>query len=163
MTAVASSLTPIVHNDLTNTILRLPEKDFWDLVELRLNLPSSSQQSQIDANEHIEYWTEACLIEGLFLQLASTKQAISHNGKTITLYKYYHQALAMRKWIPIARPVPSFVVNTSDLSARIVAELKILDDPQIILKQAVGRIFENIDARQYHLSIAGVLEVVLVN
>jgi hypothetical protein len=57
--------------------------------------------------------------------------------------------------------VPVFVVNVSDLSARIVTKLKILDDPQIVLKQAVGRIFENIDFRQYHLSIGKVLEVVL--
>jgi hypothetical protein len=84
-----------------------------------------------------------------------------HDDKSITVYKYYQQALSLRKWIPIARPAPEFVVNISDLSARIVAELKILDDSQIVLKQAVGRIFENIDTCQYHLSIAQFLEVVL--
>jgi hypothetical protein len=38
-----------------------------------------------------------------------------HNAKNITVYKYYHQALALRKWIPIAKPAPEFVVNISDL------------------------------------------------
>jgi hypothetical protein len=161
MTAVASSVAPIVPDDLTDAILRLPEKDFWNLVSIRLNLPSQNLILVIDANEHIEYWTEACLTEELFLQLASTKQTVSHDDKSITVYKYYHQALTLRKWIPIARPVPAFVINISDLSARIVAELKILDDPRIVLKQAVGRIFENIDSRQYHLSIAQSLEVAL--
>ncbi|MFL6458811.1 MAG: hypothetical protein ACJ71G_17820 [Nitrososphaeraceae archaeon] len=47
------------------------------------------------------------------------------------------------------------------MSARIFAEPKILDDPQIVLKQAVGRISENVDSRQYHLAIAQSLEVVL--
>jgi hypothetical protein len=158
MTAIASSAAaPIDRRDLINAILELPEKDFWDLVRSRLNLPP--QQNQIDANEHIEYWTEECLIDELFLQLACTKQTMYHNDKNITVHKYYHQALALRKWIPIARPVPAFVVNMSDLSVRLVAELKILDDPQIVLKQAVGRIFENIDACQYHLSIASKLKV----
>jgi hypothetical protein len=158
MTAIASSAAaPIDCRDLINAILELPEKDFWDLVRLRLNLPP--QQNHIDANEHIEYWTEEYLIDELFLQLASTKQTMYHNDKSITVYKYYHQALALRKWIPIARPAPAFVVNMSDLSVRLLAELKILDDPQIVLKQAVGRIFENIDAGQYHLSIASKLKV----
>jgi hypothetical protein len=51
------------------------------------------------------------------------------------------------------------MIDSSDLSARVVAELKVLDDPQLVLKQAVGRIFENIDPRQYHLSIAPKLRV----
>lgn len=159
-TAIASSVTPISDVDLSDAILKIPEEDFWKIVSARLNL--QSQQNQIDANEHIEYLTEECLIDKLFLQLATTKSVVSHNGRCgIIIHKYYNQALAFRKWIPITRPVPAFVVNISDLSARIVAELKILDDPQIVLKQAVGRIFENIDARQYHLSIAQFLEVVL--
>jgi hypothetical protein len=160
MTAIASSAaTPIDCRDLINAILELPEKDFWDLVRLRLNLPP--QQNHIDANEHIEYWTEEYLIDELFLQLASTKQTMYHNDKSITVYKYYHQALALQKWIPIADPARAFVVDISDLSARTIAELKVLKDAQMVLKQAVGRIFENIDARQYHLSVARTLEVVL--
>jgi hypothetical protein len=69
MTAVAYSVAPIVRGDLTNMIMRLPERDFWDLVALRLNLPSSQQYQIviIDANKepssHIEYCTEQCLID----------------------------------------------------------------------------------------------------
>jgi hypothetical protein len=123
--------------------------------------------SSVTPISECEYWTEDYLIEQLFLKLAGTKKTVVRrnevNGKYIivTDYKYYNQALALRKWIPIARPVSPFVVNICDLSARIVAELKVLNDAQTVLKQAVGRIFENIDARQYHLSIAQFLEVVL--
>ena len=165
MTVVASSISPIVYANLKNAILGLSEEDFWKLIETRLNLPFQQDQTVIiDANEEpssrIEYWTEECLIEKIFLRLAETKQTIIiHNDKSITIYKYYHQALTLRKWIPIARPAPAFVVNISDLSTRIFAELKILDDPQYVLKHAVGRIFENIDVRQYHLSIARKLKV----
>jgi hypothetical protein len=46
-----------------------------------------------------------------------------------------------------------------DLTPGIIAEIKTLSDPNYVLKEAVGRIFENIDFRQYHLSISKVLEV----
>jgi hypothetical protein len=175
MTAVASSITPIDHRELINAILELPEEQFLELVDIRLNRPKGLQIIQqedgqkqaiiIDANDKpsiVERWSEECLIDELFLQLATTKSLVSHTGRCgIIVHQYYRQALALHKWIPIARPAPAFVVNISDLSTRLVAELKISDDPQIVLKQAVGRIFENIDARKYHLSIAQFLEVVL--
>lgn len=120
----------------------------------------------IDANDRpsiIECWTEECLIDALFLELATTKSLVSHNGKCgITVHKYYSRAMALLKWIPIARPAPEFIVNLSDLSTRVIAELKVLNDPQVVLKRAVGRIFENIDPVQYHLSIASQLKVELV-
>jgi hypothetical protein len=99
-------------------------------------------------------------VEQLFLELACTKLIVSHDGKCgITVHKYYNQALALRNWILFTRPAPEFVVNLSDLSTHVIAELKTLQDPQDVLKQAVGRIFENIDSVQYHLSIADQLLV----
>jgi hypothetical protein len=143
--------------------LELPEKDFWHIVGLTLNLPPSQEQQNqiIDANEHIEYLTEQCLIDELFLQLAATKQTIKHNDKAVTIQKYYNQALALRPWIAAAYPTLKFVINSCDLIPRIIAEIKTLNDPKYVLKEAVGRIFENINFRQYHLSISKVLEVVL--
>jgi hypothetical protein len=64
------------------------------------------------------------------------------------VHKYYDQALALRRYIPIAWPAPKFVVHLSDLSTRVVAELLCLKDPEQVLKEAVGRIFENIDERK---------------
>lgn len=122
------------------------------------NMSSSSRLQQGQ-----EYWTEGCLIEEIFLQLAGTKEIVDHNGKRVTIYKYYNQAFRLRRWIPVARPAPEFIVNMSDLATKIVAGLRALDKDgsQYLLKQAVGRIFENIDVRQYHLSIARKLEVIL--
>lgn len=170
-TATASSISPIDRRDLINEILKLPEKELWSIVELRLNLPpsssSSSRQLHGNGNEHedIEYWTENALVEELFLQLACTKKTavarnrLSRKYVVVTDYKYYQQALKLRRWIPIARPPPEFVVNLSDLSSRVIVELKVLQNTQDVLKQAVGRIFENIDEQQYHLSIASQLKV----
>lgn len=113
----------------------------------------------------IEQWTEACLVDELFVQLATTKTtAVARNIQskkymTITEHKYYKQAQELRKRIPIWRPPPEFIVNLSDLSSRVIAELKALENVQDVLKQAVGRIFENIDEHHYHLSIASKIAV----
>jgi hypothetical protein len=132
----------IVDADVTDAILQLPEEQFWDLIDIRLNRPKGLQTIQqeegqkqaiiIDANDKpsvVVRWSEECLIDELFLQLATTKSIVSHNGRCgIIVHKYYNQALALRKYIPISKPVPKFVVNTSDLSARVIAELKVLDE-----------------------------------
>ena len=97
----------------------------------------------------------------MFLQIAGTKETIKYNGKNLTIYKYYNQALRLFHWIPITKPTAEFVINVSDLTPRIVAELKSLEKASCdyVLRQAAGRIFENIDFRQYHLSIARKLKV----
>jgi hypothetical protein len=159
-----------VSHDLINAILELPEKDFLDLIDIRLNQPKGLHiQGEyveiIDANDKpsiVERWAALCLEEQAFLELATTKLIVSHNGTCgITVHKYYNQAFALYKWISIARPAPKFVVDSSDLSTRVLAELKVLNSPEIVLKQAVRRIFENIDELQYHMAIARALEVVL--
>ena len=106
-------------------------------------------------------WTEECLIDEIFLQIAGTKDIIRHADGEIKIYKYYNQAFRLLPWIPIARPTPEFIVNISNLTQRVIAELGALDKDccQYVLKQAVGRIFENIDFRLYHLSIARKLKV----
>jgi len=185
-TAVAHAVTPILpiqtpisHDDLVNTVLTLPKKEFWDLVDMRLNRPKGIHvvtnalvkelyAEIIELNDkpsivEIERWTENCLVEQLFLELATTKLLVSHEGNCgITVHKYYNEAFRIFRYLPVARPTPEFVINLSDLSTRIVAELKVLHDPSDILKQAVGTIFENIDAWRYHLSIASLLKVRLV-
>jgi hypothetical protein len=158
-----SSKTDLIGEIVNN----LPESEFWNLVSARLNLPFLSITEKY---KDLEFWTEEYVIDELFLQLAGTKEIVNHNGKRVSVHKYYNQAFRLRHRIPVVKPVPEFIVNMSDLTVRLVAELKALSyddkeknkgDPNYVLRQAVGRIFENIDSRRYHLSIARNLEVVL--
>jgi hypothetical protein len=109
----------------------------------------------------LKFWTWDDLIEEIFLQLAGTKIIVKHEDKHVTVFKYYNQALRLRYQIPVYKPTPEFIVNRSDLTPRIMTELKSLGakDASVILKQAVGWIFSNIDSRQYNLSVARKLKV----
>jgi hypothetical protein len=141
-------------------LVLIPAKNL-DYYQSEKCLPPPALQS---LPQQIDYWTEECLIDEISLQPAIIRQIIKHNRSCgVTVYKYYSQAFQLLKWIPIAKPTPDFIVNVFDLNTRIIAELKALDKKgsQYVLKQAVGRIFENIDFRQYHLSIARNLEVTL--
>jgi len=150
-------------SDLEEQIIRLPDQQFYRLVAVRLNVPLSANQMierGIKADER-EYWTEEYLVDELFLRIAGTKEAVIHNGKSVTIHKYHNQALRLQKWIPIAKPTPEFIINISDLTPRILSELKMLDicSYNYVTKQAIGRLFEEIDVRQYHLSIGRKLKV----
>jgi hypothetical protein len=153
------------HNQIiSNYILYLNETDFWNLINKRLSFRTSANEiERVRNTSNIEFWTIAHLTDELFLQLAKTKVIIIYNGKKISLYKYYHQALRMWKWIAISKPKAKFIVNISNLTPRIYCELKSLDKytAQYVLKESVKRIFENIDFKFYHEHIENNMEVVL--
>lgn len=140
------------------------------------NKKTSEQQEQqvkeiiIRKVDH-EVWSIECTIEELELDLSWVVENItsalkgddSQGTKLLTVHKYYQQARDLMMWIPIARPVPEFVINAKDLSPKVIEELeaRIDDLPTLtyILKQAVGRIFENLNHAYFHLSIARNLRV----
>jgi hypothetical protein len=149
---------------INNYILKINDDDFWTLINTRLNLSNPSLViERVLNNNNIEYWHFGYLIEVLFLQLAKVKEILNYNGKKVSIYKYYNQALRMWKWIPISKPKAIFVVYASDLTPRIYCELKSLDKhtAQYVLKESAKRIFENIDFKFYHEHIENNLEVVL--
>lgn len=76
--------------------------------------------------------------------------------------KYYNRAYHFLK-IGAFKPVPAFVVNLSDLTPRLVKELQELDkaDRAYVLRQAIGRILEDVNFDLYHNSISRVLRVEL--
>ena len=154
------------HVKIRNYILYLNETDFWNLINKRLGFPTSVNEiKRVRDISDFEYWTIAHLTDELFLQLAKTKVIVNYNGKKVSIYKYYNQALRMWKWIPISKPKAKFVVKISDLTPRIYCELKNLDisAAQYVLKESVKRIFENIDFKFYHEHIENNMEVVLEN
>ena len=153
------------HNQIIrNYILKLNDEDFWNLINKRLGFPTSANEiERVRDTSDIEYWTISHLTDELFLQLAKIKEILNYNGKKVTFYKYYNQALRKWKWIPIYKPKAKFIINISDLTPRIYCELKSLTKHtiQYVLKEAVKRIFENIDFKFYHEHIEDNLEVVL--
>ena len=77
-------------------------------------------------------------------------------------YKGYHY---QKLGLFLRKDAPPFKVSLSHLSEEIIYELSQLDknDRKFVLKQAVSRIFEDINFNLYHDSISANLEVVLVN
>ena len=76
-------------------------------------------------------------------------------------YKAYHY---LKLGLFLKKDAPPFKISLSHLSPSILYELKQLNDKdrKFVLKQAVGRIFEDINFNLYHDSISANLEVVLV-
>jgi hypothetical protein len=74
--------------------------------------------------------------------------------------KYYNQAFDLLR-IGAYKPTPYFIINLSDLSKELRKELSSLDKltRQFVLKQTVGRIFEDINSDLFHKSISRVLQV----
>jgi hypothetical protein len=68
---------------------------------------------------------------------------------------YYAQARGLMYKIPVYEPAPAFIITLSDLTERIRAELEA--SKRItrleVLREAVGRLFENIDYNYFHLSV----------
>ena len=85
------------------------------------------------------------------------------NDKREKIYgdlKYYNEAFDLLS-IGAYKPAPYFIINLSDLHKSLRAELSGLDKEtrQFVLKQAVGRIFEDINSDLFHNSISRVLKV----
>ena len=79
---------------------------------------------------------------------------------------YYYQAYDFQKLGLYKREdIPAFKVKLSHLPQDIIYELAQLNDQdrRFVLKQAVSRIFEDINFDLYHDSISANLEVVLVD
>ena len=103
--------------------------------------------------------TEDLTIEGAIdeLYLCLMKQRSSF---------YQKQAYDLMYKIRVYKPTPFFEIKISDLSEQVKKEL---DDRwhykrelNYILKEAVSRIFANVDERYFLLSVKGLLQVRLV-
>jgi hypothetical protein len=56
------------------------------------------------------------------------------------------------KFISAVKSDLEFIIDISDLSTRLIAELKVLDKTSVeyVLKLAAGGLFENINSKRYH-------------
>ena len=76
-------------------------------------------------------------------------------------YKAYHY---LKLGLFLQKDAPPFKVKIDHLSSDIIYELNQLDskDRRFVLKQAVSRIFEDINFDLYHDSVSANLEIILV-
>ena len=105
----------------------------------------------------IESYTIWGLIDEVYLSMVYSKETVTDNsGRRVVINKYYLQAWKLQSLISVGRPPPYFVIWLSDLNPKLKQALKDLDDntKNFVLGQAIGRIFENINPKLYHLSVA---------
>jgi hypothetical protein len=108
-------------------------------------------------------WLTSYLIDHLKQHLATYTESITNNeGETAEVRIYCDQALRLLK-IGGYNPVPPYIIQFSHLTSRLQTELNQLDgiDRIYVLKQAVSRLFEDINIGIYHNSVSRVLRVVL--
>jgi hypothetical protein len=100
-----------------------------------------------------KHWTTDFIIQALKHELATFEV----NGSR----PYYEQARYLIYRIPVHRPIPPFKISWSHLSQRMQKELESLDKVTLrfVLRQGVGRIFEDIKSSYYHTSVSKLLEV----
>ncbi len=109
-----------------------------------------------DCYDKFDRYTTEGLKDDIFLQMCFTKEEVTNNnGKQITISKYYLQAWELLPLISAGSPSPYFIINLSDLTPKLIRELR--NDKynrDYVVSQAIGRIFENVSPKQYHLSLA---------
>ena len=104
-----------------------------------------------------EDWTTEYIVDRLFFEMTeSTDDAqgwedYQHKGQR---KKYYARALDAIK-MAAGIPSPIFVINTSDLTARLQNELSELKDDSLdyVVTEAIGRVCENVNSKLYHLTL----------
>jgi hypothetical protein len=100
-----------------------------------------------------DYWTQERLTDELYLCL-------------MKLESYRRQAYNLLYRIPIHEPTPIFKIKISDINEQIQKELtdrwNYKQEIDYILKEAVGRLFSNLNERYFLLSVKRLLQVELV-
>jgi hypothetical protein len=123
-----------------------------------------------EMDDDFDLWSINFLIDVIKKRLATVEQSITstnvswdNDKELVDSRPYYDQAYKMLK-IGAFRPAPPYIIFLTDLTPKIIKELYFLDihDRGYVLKQAVGRIFEDTNPDIYHNSVSRVLRVQLV-
>lgn len=105
-------------------------------------------------NVIINYPKSECTIDYVIEQLYIC--LISKTEKDGFTRKYEKQVQDLIYKIPISNPIPYYIINLNDLTLRIKQELVLLLKEKIldkVMKEAIGRIFEEVDKEYYFLSV----------
>ena len=146
------------------TFVTIPDKIKKDLAIVRLNI--NDYLKEIDEWKQNRDPRHFYYDYGLELDLSiDTKDPESIKSKIYDDRLYYYKAYHYLK-LGLFKPedAPFFKVKLSHLGPDIIYELSQLDskDRKFVLKQAVSRIFEDINFDLYHDSVSNRLEVSLI-
>jgi hypothetical protein len=120
-------------------------------LEISRNISTETKSQEENTQDQ---WTTQRLIEELYLYL--TRYDIRLDEYTgIRKSRYERQAEELIYRIPVHQPTPSFIVNIHDLNDKLKEELAALDLNSLadIMREAVGRIFENFNERYFKLRV----------
>lgn len=109
-----------------------------------------------------EQWTRSRLIDETYLSLMSVK---IKDEEGITRRKYEEIVRKEMGWMPIPPHSATIVISLKDLDTKVKAELlkHDKDSRDLILKEAVGMICQQVDSRFYLLSAKQFLKVRIEN
>jgi hypothetical protein len=119
-------------------------------------------------------WTLACCKEELFQNLVNYKILEDRYWGKVPIYPYRQRAEQIIYKIPVYDPRPVFIISESTLTQPVKSHLEVFNgdvSDNVELREllnetvlnAVGRIFENINARYYQASVRKYLVVEFVN
>ena len=113
---------------------------------------SGNAPRQIKLEVEEEIWSLEKLIDELSYELMCCRG-------------YYDQARSLVYLIPVTNPPRPFKIRLSELSERSRGELHRCTKRGLtyVLKESVGRVFENVDHRYFHQSVKRKLVVELVD
>jgi hypothetical protein len=127
-----------------------------------------------------EVWNLAAIVDEILISLLDTKAVFCminsnkgfsdrkwveeanrcNNGNGVLRRLYEQQAIYKMYRIPIYRPPPVFIVHLKHLDDRLKQELAKLDkwSKDYVMKEAIGRICEQVDKRFFLLSVKSLLK-----
>jgi hypothetical protein len=118
-------------------------------------IPNIAQIRKAVRKEELDDYTIERTVDELYLCL----MRVSNN-------RYEKQARDLIYKIPVHKPTPFFDIKISDLNQQVKKELddrwNFKREIDYILKEAVSRIFKNVDERYFLLSVKRVFQVRLV-
>jgi hypothetical protein len=108
-------------------------------------------------------WTTEKSIDDLQCNLAAVEQMVTNEaGQTLRVRKYQSQCRELARWIPIALPTPEYLIYASDLKPEVRQQLQKIHNLDVILHQAVLRLFEAVGFAYTYISIGRKLIVKLI-
>lgn len=171
MTAVTSSVAPIDHRHLINAILELPEKEFWDIVDLRLNRPNGLRAIRRQQEDNIlellqqekrqflcllPQWLRSYIEDNLYLEMCEVEIAEDPEHPEYKIHRYYLEAAKYAGRISAgnfdsanAKYKPVFEIHYNYFTPRLQAELQQLlkDSPSTLAKVVQNAVFRIFRAR----------------